>query len=238
MWTVWSPERAKATDCNSLCQSLAGRPKNQSCQAIPKVVAFRSRENCAFTVFAENPSGGSVTIDLATENDRREIYRRRHQVYATELRQHQENDECSLSDSLDAHNTYLKASVDGQLAGFISVTPPDSPSYSVDKYFKREKFDFPFDRGLYEVRLLTVLPGHRRRACASLLMYAAFRWVQSLGGTRIVAIGRQDLLDLYRKAGLRPLGERVQSGAVTYELLSTTLADLARSAEQHSGLLR
>jgi hypothetical protein len=108
-----------------------------------------------------------IAIDLATEADRQEIYRLRHQVYAVEMHQHQENSEARLSDPLDTHNSYLKASVDGQLAGFVSITPPESPSYSVDKYFKREDLDFPFDRGLYEVRLLTVLPGHRRLACAT-----------------------------------------------------------------------
>lgn len=178
-----------------------------------------------------------ITIDLATEADRLEIYRLRHQVYAAELHQHQENSEARLSDSLDAHNTYLKASVHGQLGGFVSITPPDSPSYSVDKYFRREDLDFPFDSGLYEVRLLTVLPEYRRLACATLLMYAAFRWVQSLGGTRIVAIGRQELLGLYRKAGLRNLHRQTQSGAVTYELLSATVKGLAERAGKHSVLL-
>lgn len=179
-----------------------------------------------------------ITIDLATEADRREIYRLRHQVYAAELHQHQENSEGSLTDPLDAHNTYLRASVDGRLAGFVSITPPGSPSYSIDKYFKREELDFPFDRRLFEVRLLTVMPGYRRLACASLLMYAAFRWVQSLGGTRIVAIGRRDLLGLYRKAGLRSLHRRTQSGAVTYELLSATITELGQRAEEHSRLRR
>ena len=179
-----------------------------------------------------------ITIDLATEADRLEIYRIRHLVYAAELHQHQENSESRLSDSLDAHNTYLTASVGGRLAGFISITPPGSPSYSIDKYFKREELSFPFDRGLFEVRLLTVLPGYRRLACASLLMVGAFRWVQSLGGTRIVAIGRHDLLGLYRKAGLRSLQRRTQSGAVTYELLSATIDELGQEMEKRSGMLR
>ena len=179
-----------------------------------------------------------IAIDLATETDRQEIYRLRHQVYAVELHQHRENSEACLSDPLDAHNTYLKASIDGQLAGFVSITPPDTPSYSVDKYFKREDLDFPFDRGLYEVRLLTVVPGYRRLPCASLLMYAALRWVQSLGGTRIMAIGRVDLVGLYRKAGLHLLERRAQAGAVTYELLSATVPELGERAEKYSEVLK
>ena len=66
-------------------------------------------------------------------------------------------------------------------------------------------------------------------------MYAAFRWVQSLGGTRIVAIGRQELLGLYGKAGLRTLHRRTQPGAVTYELLSAPVVDWqTRQKNTHS----
>ena len=60
-------------------------------------------------------------------------------------------------------------------------------------------------------------------------MYAAFRFVESLGGHTIVAIGRVELLDLYTRVGLQPLGKRATSGAVTYELM---VADV-RGLRQH-----
>ena len=43
------------------------------------------------------------------------------------------------------------------------------------------------------------------------------------GGTRIVAIGRREILGLYEGVGLKPLNRSAQSGAVTYELLSETI---------------
>src|SRR5258706_2091444 len=153
------------------------------------------------------------------------IYPLRHQVYALELGQHPPNSTARLSDSLDAHNIYLKASIAGRLAGFISITLPGG-SYSVDKYFARQDFPFSFDENLYEVRLLTVVPGHRRLAVASLLMYAVLRWIEALGGTRIVAIGPRDVVSLYPKAGLQPLGRTAQSVALTYELHIADVADL------------
>jgi hypothetical protein len=58
---------------------------------------------------------------------------------------------------------------------------------------------FPVDDGLYEIRLLTVLRAHRGSELALLLMYAAFRWVESHGGRHLVAIGRREILDLYMK---------------------------------------
>jgi len=146
-----------------------------------------------------------ISISLAEDADRPAIYALRHQVYALELGQHAANADEQLSDSLDAYNIYLKASVGGRIAGFVSITPPGR-RYSVEKYVPREEFAFPFDGGLYEVRLLTVVPGHRNLPTAGLLMYAALRWIEVSGGTRIVVIGRREILSLYRKAGLRPAG--------------------------------
>jgi GNAT superfamily N-acetyltransferase len=108
----------------------------------------------------------------------------------------------------------------------------------VDKYFGRDVFPFYFNDGVYEVRLLTVVPERRRLAIATLLMYGALRWIEAEGGTRIVAIGRREVLRLYLKAGLKPLGRSTQSGAVTYELLSSTVADLRESANRRLVTLR
>lgn len=51
-----------------------------------------------------------------------------------------------------------------------------------------------------------------------MLMFAAYRWVQSHGGKYIVAVCRKDLVKMYRKAGLQLLNVNAQSGKVTYEL--------------------
>src|SRR6266516_3447495 len=129
---------------------------------------------------SSNP--GKVTIALATEKERRIIYQARHNIYARELAQHPENARGQLSDPLDAFNVYLTATVGNELVGFISVTPPGRGAYSIDKYVPRDQLPFPFDDTLYEVRLLTVRKPHRGRQLAVLLMYAAFRWVESHGG--------------------------------------------------------
>ncbi len=171
-------------------------------------------------------NAGKVTIALATESERRIIYQARHNIYAQELAQHPENARGQLTDPLDAFNVYLTSSVGNELVGFISITPPTAKGYSIDKYLKRDQLPFAFDEKLYEVRLLTVRKPHRGRQVAALLMYAAFRWVEAHGGTRIVAIGRRKILDLYLKVGLQPVGWSVQSGAVTYEVLQATTAGL------------
>jgi len=67
---------------------------------------------------------GAIRIDRATDLDRRTIYGLRHRVYALELGQHAARPEAELTDSIDARNDYLTASVDDELVGFVSLTPP------------------------------------------------------------------------------------------------------------------
>ena len=178
----------------------------------------------------------TFSISLATGREREEIYRVRHEVYARELGQHPVNPAARLRDSLDDGNVFLIARIAGELAGFISITPPSLGSYSIDKYFARETLPFPADEALYEIRLLTVVKTHRGRELAMLLMYGAFRWVESHGGQQLVAIGRREILDLYLRVGLRSLGKSTRSGLVTYDLLHATVADIRATLPQFKGL--
>ncbi len=166
------------------------------------------------------------SIECATSAQCDIISHLRHEVYACELGQHPANEDGRLQDALDAWNVNFIAHLGNEVAGFISITPPATPSYSIDKYFAREALPFTIDDQLYEVRLLTVLKPYRGRELSMLLIYAALRWVEAHGGTRIVAIGRREVLDLYLRVGLREVGMSVQSGAVTYDLLLASLAEL------------
>lgn len=177
----------------------------------------------------------TTILTMATPADRDAIYRIRHQVYATELGQHPQNAEQRLADRLDEVNSYVVARRNGAVIGFVAITPPTAAGYSIDKYFARADVPVTFDRGLYEVRLLTVVSGARHTPLAALLMFAAFRYCASRGAHTIVAIGRVALLDFYRRAGLRSLGRRATSGAVAYELLVASIGDLlARTAEREA----
>ncbi len=169
--------------------------------------------------------GASCVLSVADAADREEIHRLRHVVYARELGQHAVNPAGELRDALDTTNHYIVARSGGAITGFISLTPPTAPSFSIDKYFARDALPIAFDDTLYEVRLLTVLQPHRGSELAMLLMYAAFRWVESHGGTRLAGIGRREVMDLYRRVGLLPVGPSARSGAVTYDLM---LGDLPR----------
>jgi histidinol-phosphate/aromatic aminotransferase/cobyric acid decarboxylase-like protein/GNAT superfamily N-acetyltransferase len=184
-----------------------------------------------------NTRGQGFSISAADDVDREQIYRIRHEVYADELGQHSLNSARSLRDALDAGNVYLVIKAAGTMAGFVSITLPGHAGYSIDKYFARETLPFPFDDGLFEIRLLTVLKNHRGRDLAMLLMYAAFRWVESHGGSHVVAIGRREILELYLKGGLRPVGKSTRCGEVTYDLLHAPISDIRATVHNFSGML-
>lgn len=185
-----------------------------------------------------SPPVPNLSISLADANNRKLIYCLRHDVYAAELRQHPPNRSGCLTDDLDSVNEYLCAWSGRELIGFISITPPGNGRYSMDKYVRREDLPFSVDEQLYEVRLLTVLPSSRGRELAALLMYAALRWVESRGGQRIMAIGRLEVLSLYRKAGLQGTGLLVSAGAVTFEVLHASVEELRMRLAEYEPVLR
>lgn len=158
-------------------------------------------------------------VSEANADQREEIYRARHEVYAVELAQHPMNPEGRLTDRLDEVNRYIVATRDGSVAAFVSITPPGPHGYSIDKYFDRPALPFELDSGTYEIRLLTVLKEHRDTDLAATLMVAAFRWIEARGGTRVIAIGRDEVTAMYVRGGMLRTGLSVTSGALTFELM-------------------
>jgi len=180
---------------------------------------------------------GSLTIAPITEADRETIYRIRHDVYARELGQHDRTPDRLLKDRLDAFNVYIKAVVDGRIVGFVSITPPGHHVYSIDKYLTRAQNPVSIDERTYEVRVLTVVGPTRGSPVASALAYASLRWIEEAGGTRIIAMGRKEIMGFYRRMGLRPLGLNVRAGKVDFEYMTALTSELNDGLSRHRSLL-
>lgn len=136
-----------------------------------------------------------------------------------------------LGPVLDQQSVYIIATRGSEVIGFIGITPPTSPRYALEAYIPRDQTSIPFDDHVYELRLLTVARAHQHSRLAALLMYAAFRWVEAQGGTRIIAASRRDNLSLFLHVGLRPAFIPAQSDAGAYVILSATVAEM-RKAQQ------
>ena len=167
-----------------------------------------------------------IEISLATSNDRNTIYKLRHEVYASELMQHSHNEALRLQDKLDEHNVYITAKINSEIIGFISVTLPDKNDYSIDKYLSRAEIPFEIDTRTFEMRILTVLKAYRGKPVALVLMWAAFRLIQSLGGENIMAIGRSEVLEMYKKLGFKATNKEVKAGKVSFTLIHGKIEEL------------
>ncbi|MGE4618580.1 MAG: histidinol-phosphate transaminase [Planctomycetota bacterium] len=178
-----------------------------------------------------------IVIREATAEDRERIYRSRHQVYATELRQHPCNPEGVLRNQLDDLNRYFVAIIDDELAGFISLTPPEAGEYSLDSYLPRDQWPFEISDQLFEVRLLTVIAGNRGSVLAPALMYAAFRAVEVCGGDRMLLIGRKEIVSLYSNSGFHDHGIELVRGEVTFHLMSATVEEVRNVADHKPQLI-
>ena len=161
----------------------------------------------------------SIQISIATRNDRDLIYQYRHETYASELMQHPTNNASVIKDHLDDFNVYIVAKIKTKIVGFISITPPLKNQYSIDKYLAREEIPFTIDAHTFEMRILTVLKPYRGKPIAVVLMWAAFRWIQSFGGTNIIAIGRSEVLKMYMKLGFSPTKINIKAGNVSFTLI-------------------
>ncbi|GLZ78428.1 hypothetical protein Afil01_32350 [Actinorhabdospora filicis] len=177
----------------------------------------------------------ALQLRTATPDDRVWIHELRHRVYAEELGQHPVDPSGRLSDGLDGENVYLVAARGETPIGFVSLTPPWVGRYSLDKYLTREELPVLTEEAPFEIRVLTVEERWRSTAAAPLLMYAALRWVAARGGHQVVAMGRRELLDMYLATGLRPVGRTIRSGAVDFEVLGGSVAEIQRTVVQHLG---
>ena len=191
--------------------------------------SIATRDSRHLPVAAESDRCRPLEVRLASPADRQRVAMLRHDVYARELGQYPTNDRQELTDSLDKSNVMIVVLRNGEISGFISVTPPDAPAFSIDKYFSREKLPFECHERVFEVRLLTVVRAHRSSETAALLLYAALRWVAAHGGTQVVAIGRREVLETYLRIGMELQNQPVVSGAVSYELL---LGDVIRMRQR------
>jgi histidinol-phosphate/aromatic aminotransferase/cobyric acid decarboxylase-like protein len=167
-----------------------------------------------------------IRLAAATEADMHGINHIRHSIYSEELGQFPASANEILLDRPEVRSTYITAIEDGKLIGFVGITSPGSPAYSIDHYISRAAVPVPFDEHLYEIRALTVVDSSRGSVAAPALMYAAFRWIEAQGGTHLVAIGHRKVTPMYLRLGMRQAGARFTCGKLDYELLEAPVGNI------------
>lgn len=179
-----------------------------------------------------------IKISVVEKNKINELFQLRYKVYVNELSQYNKQSNLILMDDDDIKTTFITATSDNKILGFIGITSPKSPRYSIDKYLSRDNGILDFNNKLYEIRALTVSKDKRGSHLSNILMYSAFRWIQSHGGEKIIAMGRSDLLDMYFRVGMKKLNKSFKSGAVSYDLIGAKVIEISKKIENLEPLIK
>lgn len=156
----------------------------------------------------------------------------RHRIYAEELNQYARTSSKRLHEPGNDFVLCTRTS-DGALCGYVSWTPPPRTAFRMASFLTPAQMltvmailnivDEPHATTLYEIRSLTVDPTCRHQGIAQELMVRACLYIRHLGGTHIVALGRHDVLPMYKKIGLSVLEEpQVRIGAAAYSVMHCT----------------
>jgi histidinol-phosphate/aromatic aminotransferase/cobyric acid decarboxylase-like protein/ribosomal protein S18 acetylase RimI-like enzyme len=153
-----------------------------------------------------------ITLRYVALTDLDAVARLRHAVYAEELGQYDVRSDGRLPDFPDPDRVLIGAFAAEYLAGYVGVTMPGG-KYSLESH----GFSSP-PHGAYELRALCVDSKFRNAGVATALMHAALRFAKSSGGedVEIVAMAREELVDVYERRGMETTGEDACVRAVRY----------------------
>ena len=159
--------------------------------------------------------------------DHEALARLLHRTFASELRQHPENETATLVDKFDHKNTYFVAERDGCLIGAIAVH--DRPPFSVERRLPDGLTMAQIANRPLEVRLLCVEPGERLSTVAFRLMAEAFRHARHHGHRELWISGVEEQLPLYARLGFEVLGPCRKEGEALFAPMRARLEQLPAS---------
>ncbi|MFI5458505.1 MAG: aminotransferase class V-fold PLP-dependent enzyme [Isosphaerales bacterium] len=143
-----------------------------------------------------------------------QVHRLNYETFVREVAQYSDPGTGQLVDKFHDKNTYLIATLGGELVGMVAAH--DRPPFSVaDRLADPGVLGRPGERPL-EVRLLAVRPGYRRSPVLPGLLWALHEHARRLGYTRLLISGLEQRILLYEKLGFRPLGPAVACGRVAF----------------------
>lgn len=167
----------------------------------------------------------------------------RHRIYAEELDQYARTSSKRLHEPGRDFILCTRTS-DGALCGYVSWTPPPRTAFRMASFLTLAQIltvlnvldivDDPHATTLYEIRSLTVDPVCRHQGIARELMVRACLHIRQLGGAHIVALGRHDVLPMYRAIGLTVLDEpQVRIGEAAYSVMHCACESAYRAIRDH-----
>tara|TARA_B100000609_G_scaffold178047_1_gene156970 strand:- start:251 stop:2071 length:1821 start_codon:yes stop_codon:yes gene_type:complete len=171
-----------------------------------------------------------------------ELQAMRHRVYAEELEQYAPTPSKRLREPGKDFVLCTRKS-DGALCGYVSWTPPPHTAFRMASFLTPSLMQAALSRlgitdgeheAVFEIRSLTVDRGSRHQGIARELMMRALLRIRQVGGAHVVALGRHDVLPMYRNLGLTVQAEpEVPIGAATYSVMHCSCEAAYRAIRQY-----
>jgi predicted N-acetyltransferase YhbS len=165
---------------------------------------------------------------IARSSDFEAIHRLNYHTFVDEIPQHSPNEERRLVDRFHDENTYIVCADADRVVGMVCgrCTRP----FSLDQKLPDLDQWLPRHRKAVEIRLLAIVPEHRKTAVfASLVRTLAEHCIES-GCDLALVSGTVRELKLYRHLGFEPFAQRVGSAEASYQPMYLTLQAFGRSA--------
>jgi aspartate aminotransferase-like enzyme len=156
------------------------------------------------------------------------IFRLNYRTFVEEIPQHPPNPERRLVDRFHAQNVYLIALAGEELVGMMAVR--DQRPFSLDEKLGSVDPYLPPGRKLCEIRLLSVLPSHRKGTVLQGLLKVFVDYSRTKGYTLGIISGTVRQLKLYRHLGFVPFGPLVGPPEAQYQPMYLTLESFERNA--------
>lgn len=169
------------------------------------------------------PAPATTFRRAATAVDLEQVHRLNHEIFASEVGQHEPDAAGRLVDKFDRKNTYYLALRGGEVVGMVAVH--DEPPFSIaDRLVDPGVLDRLPGRPL-EVRLLALRPGVRGGALLFGLLWEVREHARRFGHGHLLISGVTTRVGLYERLGFRALGPAVPCGAAEFVPMALDLAD-------------
>jgi aspartate aminotransferase-like enzyme/GNAT superfamily N-acetyltransferase len=173
--------------------------------------------------------GASLIYKLASTAEEFEaIHHLNYLSFVEEISQHATNPYKRLVDQFHDENTYAICLEGSKLVGMVAGR--SKRPFSLDKKLDHLDAQLPPHTKVVEVRLLAVVPSHRKQAVFSRLAGLLARHFRNEGCDLAIISGTVRQLALYQHLGFEPFGRTVGSGDAVYQPMYMTLARFKSNA--------
>jgi aspartate aminotransferase-like enzyme/N-acyl-L-homoserine lactone synthetase len=157
----------------------------------------------------------TVTYSLATVNQFDDIHRLNYRAFVEEIPQHPPNAERKLIDKFHDQNTYVVATCNGETIGMVTLR--GERPFSLDSKLQQLDSHLPKAKAICELRLLYVVPEHRRSVVFYGLARVLFATAIESGYDLAIVSATLREMRLYKHLGFIAFGPEVGTENARYQ---------------------